>query len=247
MSRDMQIFLCVFPYLLAAVIFMTYVPMEWETSTRQATEISNLQAELARLGDKVKEKQQLLGEKARLDRSIQRMRAAVPSTPHMDILLMDLERLSDESDVDLIAVESPDLKDLKNKGQGNFMDSILQEMGGKLPLQLGKIQQQQTPAAGKPATPVANKPPIKVEPPVDPLGIQHMERRVFLTGDYNHLVDFLKRLESYERIVGIRDLIVAQPLDEDKDVTKTPASEKGKNLALDKPVMTFVMNVYYLP
>jgi Tfp pilus assembly protein PilO len=81
----------------------------------------------------------------------------------------------------------------------------------------------------------------------DPLGIKNVERRVFVTGNYNQLVNFLKRMESYQRIVGIRNLIVAMPEDSDKEVLKTLASEKGKTLELDQPVMTFLMSVYYLP
>ena len=60
---------------------------------------------------------------------------------------------------------------------------------------------------------------------MDLLGLKHETRRVYITGKFNGLVGVLNNLEKYQRIVGIRDLIIANPEDQDKEVVKTIASE----------------------
>lgn len=250
MSRDMQIFLCVVPYLFAVVIGIAYLPQALQENERLVGELANLKGEYQRLADKLKEKEQLLGEQKKLDKEIQKVRAAVPSTAEMDILLMDLEKLSNQAGTDLIAVEQPTMEKSKEK-KGTLMDSILAEMGGGKSLAgEGSAQKQaqkpanQTAALTTPQKPDANK---QAQTENDALGIQNIQRRVFVSGSYHQLVDFIKKLESYQRIVGIQDLIVAAPPDKEMEANKTVASDKAQSLELKRPVMTFVMNVYYLP
>lgn len=237
-SRSMQIIICALPYVLAVAVLIGFVQPAWDMSSRTQGELETLSAEFDRLSVKVREKAALIRQKRELDEDIQRMRASVPARPDMDILLIDMERLSEESGTDLIAIE-PVSDNKKDKGGENFMDSIIAEVGGKL-----------TPPANKPSSPAKPKQKaLKAEEVVDqnPLGIQQIERRVYVAGSYNELIGFLKRLEAYQRIVGIRNLNIAMPEDSDKEMLKTAASEKARNLELDQPVMTFLMSVYYLP
>jgi Tfp pilus assembly protein PilO len=238
LSRSMQIIICALPYVLTLFLLTIYVQPAWDMSSRSQNELQTLTVEFNRLEQKVREKEALIRQKNELDRDIQRMRAAVPTKPDMDILLIDMERLSSESGTDLIAIE-PATDDKKGKGE-NLMDSIIAEVGGKL-----------TPPANKPNTPTKPQQPAvkKQEEPADQniLGIKHIERRVYVSGSYAELMSFLKRLEAYQRIVGIRNLNVAMPESNERETLKTMASEKGRNLELNQPVMTFLMSIYYLP
>lgn len=239
MSRSMQILICALPYVLTAFLLVIYVQPAWDMSTRTASELQTLTTEFNRLEQKVREKEVLIRQRNELDKDIQRMRAAVPSKPDMDILLIDMERLSAESGTDLIAVE-PATDDKKGGKSENLMDSIIAEVGGKL-----------TPPANKPNTPAKpQQSAVKAQEESNDqsiLGIKHIERRVYVSGSYEELMTFLKRLEAYQRIVGVRNLIVAMPESSEKEMLKTMASEKGRNLELSQPVMTFLMSIYYLP
>ncbi|MDZ4832640.1 MAG: hypothetical protein SGJ27_02445 [Candidatus Melainabacteria bacterium] len=241
MSNSMRIIVTAMPYVVTIFLLLGYISPSFESASRTHAELKTQTEEFDRLAQKIKEKEVLLEQKRLLDKDIQRMRASVPPSPEMDILLIDIEKLSEEAGTDLISIEpSADAK--KEKGD-NLMDSIIAEVGGRM-TPTGK-----PPAVPPPKTPAP--PPSAVKPAVipeaNPLGIQHLERRVFVSGSYSQLVDFLKRLEAYQRIVGIRNLIIAMPENSDHETVKTLASEKGRNLDLTQPVMTFLMSVYYLP
>ncbi len=242
MSRDMQIFLCTVPYLFALAIGFSYIPPGLDEVKRLNTEIETVRGEYQKLSDRLKEKEALAEEQRKLDKDIQKVRAAVPPSAQMDILMIDLEKISDLSGVDLIAIEQPAADKGKEK-KGSVMDSIVAEMGGK---GLGAPQAAEKPAIAPNAP--GQKAPVKPkEEDSDTLGIQRIERRVFVAGEYSQLLDFLKKLEAYQRIVGIQDLQISAPPSKDSETAKTPAGERAQAMELQKPVMTFIMNVYYLP
>ncbi|MBX9667927.1 MAG: hypothetical protein K2X93_09930 [Candidatus Obscuribacterales bacterium] len=242
MSKTMQIILCGAPYIFTLVALIVWVQPAIESANHVKYELTMLTDEYDRLARKLKEKEVLIEQKRKLDRDIQRMRASVPPAPEIDILLIDMERLSNESGTELLSVEPP--SETKTDKSENIMDSIIAEVGGRLAIP--KPPEKEKPKVAKPnPTPSINK--VIEEALPDPLGIKHIDRRVYVSGNYRQLSDFLKRLEAYQRIVAIRGLIVAAPDNAEKDMVKTPASEKARSLGLDTPVMTFVMSVYYLP
>jgi hypothetical protein len=57
----------------------------------------------------------------------------------------------------------------------------------------------------------------------------------------------MHRLEAYQRIISMKNLALAIVSDQDPNSTKNTAAEKAQKLKLNKPVMTFLLNVYYLP
>lgn len=250
MSNSMQMIVAGLPYVITIFMLLGYVSPSFESFLRTQGELKTLTEESDRLAQKVKEREVLLEQKRLLDKDIQRMRASVPPSPEMDILLIDIERLSDQAGTDLISIEP--VSDAKKEKGENLMDSIIAEVGGrmtpKVPGVPGVPTAAKTPAP--PVTPPAVTPPGQkpdLKPEENQLGIQHIERRVFVSGSYSELVDFLKRLEAYQRIVSIRNLVIAMPENAERDTVKTLASEKGKSLELSQPVMTFLMSVYYLP
>lgn len=99
------------------------------------------------------------------------------------------------------------------------MASLVKEVGGKMP----KVEKNNK-------HPNNAKKKSQEESDMDLLGLKHETRRIFISGDFKGLVGVLNNLEKYQRIVGIRDLIIANPEDQDKEATKTIASEKGKSL-----------------
>lgn len=243
MSNSTQMIIAGLPYVITLFLLLGYISPSLDSANRTKAELTTLTNELDRLAKKVAEKEVLLEQKRVLDKDILRMRSAVPPAPEMDILLMDIERLSDETGTDLIAVE-PLSNSKKEKGGGeNLMDSIMAEVGGRI-TPPGTTATTAPPRQKAPALPLG-KPEEKLEE--NPLGIRHIDRRVFVSGTYSQLVSFLKKLEAYQRIVGVSNLVIALPENSERETIKTLASEKGRSLDLSQPVMTFMMSVYYLP
>src|SRR3982751_2926091 len=105
MSNSMQLIVAGLPYVITIFLLLGYISPSFESYLRTEGELKSLTNESDRLLQKVKEKEVLLEQKRLLDKDIQRMRASVPPSPEMDILLIDVERLSDQSGADLISVE----------------------------------------------------------------------------------------------------------------------------------------------
>ncbi|MGD9684828.1 MAG: hypothetical protein AB7W16_26990 [Candidatus Obscuribacterales bacterium] len=230
MKRSTMIALTAAPYLGAALIFVTGLQPALQDLSRVNTEIEDHQKEYAILEQKVMQKQSLEARKSALTRQIARLRTSVPARPDMDILMLDLEKMSEQSHTDLIGLEEPELTGSEKKE--GLMEHLVKEVGGKVP-----AKQARKPAPGQtPAEAVSE----------DPLGLKHVSRRVFISGSYQELLDFLSQLERYQRVVGISEIVLARS-DNDPELTRSQAGERGKKLALSKPVMSFLMHVYYLP
>ncbi|MBZ0190021.1 MAG: hypothetical protein K8F91_27520, partial [Candidatus Obscuribacterales bacterium] len=170
-----------------------------------------------------------------LKKQIEKLRASVPPAAELDILILDLEAMSEHTGCDLLGIEEPaGLKDEKKDG---LMDSLVREVGGKVP---GK-------QAGNPTgNPIKPGGAAAKEVSSDPLGLKHLTRRVYIAGKYQNLISMLKDIEHYQRVVGISELVIATSSD-DPELTKTLSAQRGKQLELNLPVMSFLMHVYYLP
>ena len=80
----------------------------------------------------------------------------------------------------------------------------------------------------------------------NPLGLKQVTKRLFVTGEYQDLIAFVKHLETYQRVISLKDLSVAIAAG-DNTASKNAAAERAQKLKLAKPVMSFLLNVYYLP
>jgi Tfp pilus assembly protein PilO len=78
------------------------------------------------------------------------------------------------------------------------------------------------------------------------LGLKQIDKEVYVTGSYSSLVQFVRNIEAYERVMGVSHVVIANPKEEGKAETDK-ASERAKKLKLGQPVMCFLLSVYYLP
>jgi len=240
MQPAARILICALPYLVTVYLLLSVVQPTLTEATQKGEELKQLTTQYDEIKGKLVEKEKLQEQQLLLTQDISKLRSAVPQEPQMDILVMDLERIADIAGCDLIGLELPEASK-KDKNSRGIMDSLMEEIEGRLPIR---------PAAKAPPTPTPAKTPAATEPTDQnqPAGLEHVVKRVYVSGSYPELIAFLKGLEGYQRVVGVRDLIVALPEDEERDVTtKTVAAEKAKKYTVDQPVMTFLMSVYYLP
>ncbi len=204
---------------------------------REQTELTTKRREYQTIVVKMAERDRLGNLKRGLESDINSLRNAVPKAPYLDLLMLDLERMAKESNVQILGLEQP----AKENGAAESND--LEDMmlsGGK------------TAPAIKPL-PVFRAPPgnaAKAAEAPNPLGLKQISKRLFVSGEYQNIIAFVKHLESYQRVISLKDLSVAIAATDNSasnSATKTAAGERAQKLKLDRPVMSFLLNVYYLP
>jgi hypothetical protein len=55
----------------------------------------------------------------------------------------------------------------------------------------------------------------------------------------------MRKLENYQRVIGINNVSVALPSADNE--LKAQAADKANRLKVTQPMMSFVMTIYYLP
>ena len=228
----------------AALASFSVYPALIEQHCKQA-ELEQRNGNNRQLLQKLSERSQAEAEQQSLENEIRNLRGAVPKQPELDLMMLDLERMCSESGADLISVDEPEKKQQSRTSENevkNMMSDITQ---GKLTIGSKTIAQRQTASdAGK------------TKPPDTPL--KKLLKHVFVTGNYDELLGLMKKLEAYQRVIGINDIELALPVEE-SDLVKTSASEMAKKIqpsnqhsatqstAHQLPVMSFLMTLYYLP
>ncbi len=238
MKKQYKIAISVIPFLLAAAVLsgLTYpkILVDKEKSAELSQKDQQYQQLLAKLQQRVKAEQ----EKKTLETDIETLRGAVPKSPELDLAMIDLEKMCSDSSIHLLAVETPTQESMHKIATSE--DEIKELIGeGKVGLGTRTLQQSTTPATtngGKAETGAADS------------GLKRLIKQVYVTGDYNGMVGLMKRLEGYQRTVGVEEISIAISTKGSSDNTEhTPASERAQKLGLSKPVMAFLLTLYYLP
>jgi len=243
MTRSTQIILAVLPYALTVALLLTMVQPKLTESGQLGEQIKTRTAQLNQLKTKIKAREKLLATQKQLSAELAELRQALPREPEVDLLLLDMEKMNENAGSDFVGLELPE-ENFKKKGSANFVDSLIAEVEDRIPE--GPMKDKAK-LVKKPPPKPKQKPDGNKDEKENELGLKRLIRRVFVSGKYESLNLFLKQMKAYKRVVGVKELIVAQPADEDKEVIKTLASDKGKELDLSKPIMTFLMEIYYLP
>lgn len=234
-----QIGLAAIPILGAILIGSSLIQPAMEEAGLKSTELESVKQEYDILEIKLTQKHKLLAKRKQIHSEIAQLRTYVPDKPDLDLLIIDLEKICSTNQVSLLGIEEYE-ESKANQKKENLMASLVNEVGGKMPLAKPQILSR----AKKKNNQVSAKNKTEEK---DPLGLKHITRRIYISGDYSGLTGVLRNLESYQRIVGIRDLTIALPEEQGKETQKTLASKRGKELGLKKPVMTFLLHIYFLP
>lgn len=214
---------------LTASVSLTYPAIV--DSQREHEELTRLKVDLRATQEKLSEKARLDALSRALQTDIDGLRNAVPKAPYLDLVTLDLDHLAKAAQIDIVGIEQPE----KKSGQTDTSD-VEDMLENKVKL-----------ATTKPEV----RPPVKaneVPAAAQSLGVKQVTRRMYLTGSYDKLINFMKSLEGYQRVLSVKDLSIAtfSKADAQTDV-RTEAVEKAQKLKLKEPVMSFLLNVYYLP
>ncbi len=258
MQTREKILIAALPSVLAAVM--------WFAVTSQA--VTDWQAKDQELKDKAKEQVVLKSKIANLNKlkndqkmlevTIESLRASVPKSADIDLLIIDLEKMCLESGMDLFSVEPPGKDKLKEMAQEDKEQQALANTGNKLSVggknkaaALGgpKAADKDTEDdkdKGKDKKTKKGKSKVKEKPkevltPEQEAGLNTLLVECKVTGDYPSFVELMKKLEAYQRVISVNGIGIALPEVPDSDKKKQKI-ELNKNLAI-----TFLLTTYYLP
>jgi len=231
-----------FQYATLAVIYgltiLVFALLVYPAITEESAKIADLaqhKQQKEQLDIKLKEKLRVDSEKQALVADIASLRNAVPKEANVDLLLIDLERLAKQANVDLIGFETPGTEEVKESHKE--INEMLEDLKGN---QAAKAKAK--PKDAKPAA-VPNAKPADIG---SELGLKQIDKEVYVTGNYSAMVQFVRNIEAYERVMGVSHVVIAVPKEEAKSETDK-ATERAKKLKLNQPVMCFLLSIYYLP
>ncbi len=215
-------------------------------SQHEHEELAKQEIELQEVKGKLTDKASADASHKALQEDINSLRNEVPHAPYLDLLLLDLERMALASRVDIISVEKQDEKGANNQTPADGADLEVLEAAGlkdrkvNLPAPLQNLSNQ-VQGQGQNKAKDENKGPEQ-----NNMGVKQLSRRVYITGDYNSLIDFMKRMEAYQRVLSVNSLSIALASSPNGQ-NKSAAGEKAQKLKLSQPVLSFMLNIYYLP
>ena len=232
--RD-KILFCLVPYLLAFILWFSLAGQafsDWQDKDKQISEKSkeevDLRTRLFQLTKLQKQKTQLLSD-------IEQLRSAVPKSPNLDILLIDLEKMCLSSGMDLVGVEKASEKKIADMTASDAEDESNALTPGKV-LAGGKNREGAKAPVGKRG---AKPSPEKVKPstPEEEVGLSKVVLDTQVIGDYPSLVELMKKLEAYQRVIAVNHISVQVPT-KDSKVSGDPANRLK---------ISFLITAYYLP
>lgn len=232
MTSRFQYAILAIVYGLIALVGMSLLYPALTEDTEKSTDVAQHLQQKTQLDVKLQDRLKVAQEKQALEADIASLRNAVPKDADVDLLLIDLEKLAVQAGVDLIGVETPGADDVK-ASQKDIMD-MLGKPDPKNSTAVDK-KTQVSQAKSKPAD-------IGSE-----LGLQQIDREIFVTGNYGSMVQFIRNIESYERVMGVSHVVIAVPKQDGRGGESDKSSDRGKKLKLNQPVMSFLLSIYYLP
>jgi len=217
MQTRYKVIICVVPYALAGYLWFGMASPAMTEESNDRNKIQERTKDLDILGAQLKSLRKVQTEQMGLSSQIEMLRRLVPKTPDMDLLIVDIEKMALDSDLDVYGVVPPDSEALKKVNE-----------------EMGEDKKKATP---KPLTPPPVAAKTKVASPGDAdVGLSTLTTTVKLVGDFPSLIEFMKKLENYKRVIGVNHIEVDLP----------EASQK-KSVDPKMLKMSFLMTAYYLP
>ena len=236
MKTHYKIAISAIPFLLAGLVLSALTYPNFLEDQEKSRELSVKEEQYKQLQVKLQQRIKAEQEKKILETDIETLRGAVPKSPELDLMLIDLEKMCEDSKIILLSVETPTQESMRQiSSSEDEIKELIGERDGKIGLGTKALQKSGTTAGAK-----------VEESPTD-TGLKRLIKQVYVSGDYNGMVGLMKRLESYQRTVAVEEISIAIKSPAGNEGERTPASEHAQKLGLSKPVMAFLMTLYYLP
>jgi Tfp pilus assembly protein PilO len=234
------------------------MPAYNDYTTKQQT-VDEKKAEEEQLAEKLKGKTKLLSDKKLLEADVEKLRGSVPKKPDLEILNIDLEKMCRESNLDLISFKEAGKDQLKAAGmdedpsQGQTSAQLLKNKIKAGARNAGGAAGSSTPGGGSGGAAGSKKDKDAASASTD-TGLSKVTMSVKCIGDYAALMEFVKKMETYQRVLAISELKASVPrklnIDKNKklelpdDAPATESEEQGDWRQLN---ISFLLTAYYLP
>jgi len=229
--RD-KVLVCALPYLFGGYLWFGVASPALVGDQDKNAELTEKQKEHIDLTTRLSDVKRQQEERARLDREIGFLRGSVPRNPDIDLLLIDLERMCLSSHMDIVGIEPPE-KEREKLAQE--VEAPPASAGARTGLALGQQQLGQAMTgnvSGGAFGATRAAPPTPVE-----TGLSRLVKQVTVTGDYPGLVELMKKLEAYQRVISVNQVEAEMP----------PEVAQKKLQDSRHLTVTFLMTAYYLP
>lgn len=227
MQTREKILLCVIGYIIAVVLWFSGASQALTEHQTKTDELDAKLKEQTELKIKLSDLSRLQQEKVKLEGEIDQLRGSVPKSPDIDILIIDLEKMALESGLDLVSVEEPD-KDKLRATEAADQEAAAPAKGPKGPAQ---------PKPDEPRALGANPTADKAKPAEVETGLVKQFMLVSAQGNYAGAVEFMKKLQAYQRVIGVSQVEVGYPTE----------GKEQKDLDSSELKISFLMTAYYLP
>jgi hypothetical protein len=210
------------------------------------------------LQSKLRAFSKLTREKKELEGKIDALRGAVPKSPDLEILNLDLEKMCLDSGLEILAFKeaSKEQKDKAGLAEAESPDAAGTNFSKGKQALANRVKGAMAPLTGAGAPGKPGAPGAKDQPAADPdAGLAKITMQVRVYGDYLGVLALMKKLETYQRVVAIQQIESFAPL------IPTDAGKKGK-LGLPEDAIppenapigdwkhlntSFLLTAYYLP
>lgn len=219
---------------------------EYNTKTQQVEEKKKEEEELQ---TKLAGRTKLLNDKKVMEAALEKLRSSIPKKPEQELLNIDLERMCEESGVDLVSIKDAEKEQLKGLDE----DPSTQKTSAQLLKDKVKGQAQKAGAAsvngGQGSAGSAGA--AKAAGGAGDTGLSKVILSVRCIGDYASLQELVKRLETYQRVVAITELKAGVPKKSDAKKVELPddgfAAETEQLGDYKRLNISFLLTAYYLP
>lgn len=223
--------LCAVAYVLALTAWFTVAAPAVTEAQDRLNELTEKNKEDAELKIKLRDVARLRKEQQSLNSEIDQLRGSVPKSPDIDILMIDMEKMVLASGLDIVSVLEPEREKLKLSEESQETDS-LQPVGA--PKVSGFVSGKAPPP--KPAAPTAPGAKAGAPAPIETGLVKHV-LQVTVTGSYAGFIELMKKLEAYQRVIGVNQIDLGFPTEGKEQ--KEPDSKRLN--------ISFLMTAYYLP
>lgn len=232
-----KVLLCGMPYLVAGYLWFALTNPALMSGQDKNSQLAEKQKEQIELKTKLFDMARLEKEHARLEKEIADLRGSVPKSPDIDILLIDLEKMCLESGMEVVAVEPPEKEKQKTFDEEELPPPAATSMAETRPGLARAKEQLARVAAGTVAAQQPDGRAAAGAAPQEETGLSKLVKQVTVAGDYPGLVELMKKLESYQRVIGINQVEAEVP----------PEVGQKKVQEVRHLIVTFLVTAYYLP
>jgi len=231
MTVRTKLLLCVMMFVIVFAIVCSAIYPAYNELQLRSNDLKDKRQENQRYVSKLAARSKAELEQRNLENQILELRKAVPKEPELDLVMLDLENMSKDSNVDLVGVENIDPELLarmqtaeKTKPDNNVINPFK-------PL-------------AQPFAHLAGKPDQKKDTAIaEQSAFKQLTKQVYVTGDYDGFVKMMHKMETYQRVIGFNNILISVPSKEVRDAS----AAKAEKLKLKQPLMSFLMTIYYLP